>query len=134
MTKNSTLVGVFVKKRRILSFLESLRNDQRIPIRKIYVYTIEGNKGEYLTTFNIADRDQLSMIKGASIIHTKNGCLFTINALNKLVDRDKGNQSGDNRDFEIDWENYRNKLIMTVDGELSISSIKRIEDKGVLLY
>lgn len=133
MSKNMTLVGAFVSKKRILSFLESVRNSLRIPIDNMYVYNIEGNKYEYLVTIKLRNRDDISEVNGGKVIHMKNGSIFSINALNKLIDMEKSDSNVSNEDFELDWEKYKDKLIMLTNNELNIFGLERIIDKNVLL-
>lgn len=132
MTRNSTLVGVFVGRKRILSFIEYVRNELRVPIKRIFIYEIEGNNREYLTTFNIPDRDKLVDINGATVVHSKNGSIFSINALNRLIDREKGNDNIDNNDYQLDWGKYRNKLILMANNELIVSELRRIDPKTLI--
>lgn len=133
MSKNMTLVGAFVNKKRILSFLESVRNSLRIPIDNMYVYNIEGNKYEYLVTIKLRNRDDISEVNGGKVIHMKNGSVFSINALNKLIDMEKSDSNVSNENFELDWEKYKDKLIMLTNNELNIFGLERIIDKNVLL-
>ena len=61
-------------------------------------------------------------------MHVKNGSLFSINALNKLIDREKDDDEKPNNEFVLDWSKYRDKLIIQVNGELRISNLKKIQD------
>ena len=63
-------------------------------------------------------------------MHVKNGCLFSINALNKLIDQEKGDDVPNN-EYLIDWDKYKDKLIVLTNGELSVSNLNKIEDKSV---
>lgn len=132
MTRNSILVGVFVERRGILSFIEYVRNEFKVPIRRIFIYEIEGNRREYLTTFNIPDRGKLVGINGATVVHSKNGSIFSINALNKLIEREKGSDKIDNNDYQLDWDKYGNKLILMANNELIVSELSRIDPKTLI--
>ena len=63
-------------------------------------------------------------------MHVKNGCLFSINALNRLIEKEKGEEVPNN-EYLVDWEKYKDKLIILTGGELSISKLSKIEDKSV---
>ena len=129
MAKNGIIIGTFVKKRKILSFLEDLITNYRIKSDKIFVYNIDTNKFEYLVTFRTFDKEKfIKKLPNASVMHVKNGCLFSINALNKLIDGLKTNESPNN-EYLIDWDEYKDKLIILTGGELSISNLTKIEDK-----
>lgn len=100
----------------------------------MFVYEVEGNKGEYLVTFSATDKDSyLSSIVGASVFHLKNGCIFSINALNKLIDKLNADKKVENEHFEINWDEYRDTLIITRQGEYAIKKITKIKDNSLLL-
>ena len=131
MSTNGIIIGTFVRKNRILSFLETLRAGYGIKLDKVFVYEIDTNKLEYLVTFKTFDKDKfIKKINNATVMHVKNGCLFSINALNKLIDQEKGDDKPNN-EYLIDWEKYKDKLMILTGGELSISKLTKIEDKSV---
>lgn len=129
MNKNGILIGTFVKKNKILSFIETLNNDFKIKTDKIFIHEIDSNKHEYLVTFKTFDKDKfMKELHNATVLHVKNNCLFSINALNKLIDMEKENSLLPNNEFVVDWDKYKNKLIIITNGELSISNVSKIED------
>jgi len=131
MSKNGIIIGTFVKKNKILSFLETLRTLYGIRLDKVFVYEIDTNQYEYLVTFKTFDKDKfIKKIRNATVMHVKNGCLFSINALNKLIDQEKGDDVPNN-EYLIDWGKYKDKLIVLTNGELSVSNLNKIEDKSV---
>ena len=131
MSTNGIIIGTFVRKNKILSFLEALRAGYGIKLDKVFVYEIDTNQLEYLVTFKTFDKDKfIKKINNATVMHVKNGCLFSINALNKLIDQEKGDDKPNN-EYLIDWEKYKDKLIILTGGELSISKLTKIEDKSV---
>lgn len=62
-------------------------------------------------------------------MHVKNGCLFSINALNKLISSEKGDNDIPNKEVVVDLEKYKNKLIILRNNQLNIKKISKIEDK-----
>lgn len=131
MSTNGIIIGTFVKKNKILSFLETLRAGYGIKLDKVFVYDIDTNQSEYLVTFKTFDKDKfIKKISNATVMHVKNGCLFSINALNKLIDKEKGNDKPNN-EYLVDWDKYKDNLIILTNGELSISKLSKIEDKSV---
>ena len=130
MTKQATIIGTFVKKNRILSFIESLKNDFKIGFEKLFIFSIDTNPREYLVTFKTFDKEKfIKNLNNATVMHVKNGCLFSINALNKLIDQEK-DTTQPNNEYIVDWNKYNDKLIIVTNGELSISNITKIEDKS----
>ena len=131
MSTNGIIIGTFVRKNKILSFLETLRAGYGIKLDKVFVYTIDTNQLEYLVTFKTFDKDKfIKKINNATVMHVKNGCLFSINALNKLIEQEKGNDKPNN-EYVVDWDKYKDSLIILTGGELSISKLTKIEDKSV---
>lgn len=132
MEKNKgTIIGTFVKKNKILSFLENINNDFNIKFDKVFIYSIDTNFREYLVTFKTFDKEKfIKNLPNATVMHVKNGCLFSINALNKLIDKEKMYYETPNNEVVVDWDKYKDKLIIITNGELSISNLTKIEDKS----
>ncbi len=129
MISKSVLIGSFVPKNKILSFIENIKNTFNIRFEKIFVYSIESNDKEYLVSFKVKDRKDVTDIENSTILHVKNSCLFSINALNKLINSIKGDDAIDNKDFKIDWNEYKDKLIIVCSNELKIHKINKLENK-----
>jgi hypothetical protein len=131
MSVNGIIIGTFVKKNKILSFLEVLMMVYKIKLEKVYVYNIDTNKSEYLVTFKTFDKDRfIKNLPNSTVMHVKNGCLFSINALNKLIEKENSNCDTPNNEFLVDWGKYKDKLIILTNGELSISNLTKVEDKS----
>ena len=129
MSTKGIIIATFVRKNKILSFLERLRNEFKIGLSRVFVYQVDTNTSEYLVTFKAFDRNEyIGKIENATVMHVKNGSLFSINALNKLIDREKDDDEKPNNEFVLDWSKYRDKLIIQVNGELRISNLKKIQD------
>ena len=95
------------------------------------MYSIESNDKEYLVTFKTYDKDKaIKELASSKVMHVKNGCIFSINALNKLIEQEY--TVGDKKPYneiEIDWDEYENKLIVLTNGNLNIVNLSKIEDK-----
>ena len=131
MLKKGVIIGSFVNKSKILSFLELLKNGFKINLDKVYVYNINSNDKEYLVTFKTYDKDRfVKKLFGTTIMHVKNGCLFSINAINKLIEQvyNPTNEKPYN-EVEVTWDLYKDKLIILTNGELNIKELSKIEDK-----
>lgn len=121
-----SIVGVYVQKPRILSFIETLRYKYKVKYKNIRIYELERNNKEYLVSIKTYDKDRIAAELRCSVFHIKHGCLFSINGLNKLIEKDCGNKK--DLDCQINWEDYTDKLIVTQADELSVSTIKKVED------
>ena len=132
MSTNGIIIGTFVKKNKILSFLETLKHGFKVNLDKVFVYSIDTNKYEYLVTFKTYDKERfIKNLSNATVMHVKNGCLFSINALNKLIEKENSDSDKPNNEYLIDWDKYRDKLIIQTNGELSLSNLSKIEDFSI---
>lgn len=132
MSTNGIIIGTFVKKYKILSFLETLKHGFKVNLNKVFVYSIDTNKLEYLVTFKTYDKERfIKNLSNATVMHVKNGCLFSINALNKLIEKENSDSDKPNNEYLIDWDKYKDKLIIQTNGELSLSNLSRIEDFSI---
>jgi hypothetical protein len=129
--KKGVIIGTFVEKNKILSFLEMLKNKFYVNYDKIFVYTMSSNEKEYLVTFKTYNKDRfIKKLYGSTIMHVKNGCLFSINALNKLIETDYNfKEEKPYNEIEINWDEYKDKLIILTNGNLNINNLSKIEDK-----
>lgn len=129
--KKGVIIGTFVAKNRVLSFLEMLKYKFGVKFDKTFVYEINTNNKEYLVTFKTYDKDKfINKLSGSTILHVKNGCLFSINALNRLIEMEHDvTDEKPYNEIEIDWDFYKDKLIIITNGNLNINSLSKIEDK-----
>ena len=132
MSVNGIIIGTFVKKNKILSFLETLKHGFKVNLDKVFIYSIDTNKYEYLVTFKTYDKERfIKNLSNATVMHVKNGCLFSINALNKLIEKENSDSDKPNNEYLIDWDKYKDKLIIQTNGELSWSNLSKIEDFSI---
>ena len=132
MSVNGIIIGTFVKKNKILSFLETLKYKFNVNLDKVFVYLIDTNKYEYLVTFKTYNKEKyIKNLSNATVMHVKNGCLFSINALNKLIEKENSDSDKPNNEYLIDWDKYKDKLIIKTNGELSLSNLSKIEDFSI---
>lgn len=132
MNKN-ILLASFIFPERIEWFLDYLETKFSIPKEKVFVFEDLDDKSKVIVTFkfvvSVTKRtDFRSLFPNAILIHKKGNCIYTINALNKLIeeisDADDGNI--DHKSVRINWEDYQGKLMLINDNKLKISNIKRL--------
>lgn len=127
MITKGFLIGTFIKKDKILSFLELLNTRYNIQYDKIFVFSIKTNENEYLVTFKSLNKELfLKNIPNSTVMHVKNGSLFSINALNKLIENENGSAD---KNYQVNWDFYKDKLIILTNGVLSIDDLNKIDDK-----
>lgn len=130
MQKKTILLATFVEPQYLEKFLNKLF--KRFSIKKQSVFVYETNEEDYLLTYRIfLNIDQKIDIrkefKKTLQIHKKGLTFFTINALNKLIEKEFNLSPGniDYKSHEVNWANYENKLILIKNGELDILNLKR---------
>jgi hypothetical protein len=64
----------------------------------------------------------------AILIHKKGTAIYTINALNKLIESISGAEVGntDYKSVKINWDEYQDKMILLNGKDLAIYNIERI--------
>ena len=133
-SKKEVLIGTFVNKHKILSFIEKVKNLTKMNTDKIYVFIIEGNSNEYLVTFkSYSNKGLINKLYNSTVLHVKNGCLFSINALNEMIKEEKGDTIQNHKYYLIDWSKFKNKLMIMTSGKLRLYNISKIEDITVFL-
>jgi len=122
----------FVLNEKVESFKRYLNKRFKITEDKLFIYSIEEETDKKIVTFRIYLRDgkkinTSSFFPITIIVHKKGECLYTINALNKLIEKETGSEKGNinYRDHQIDWDKYQGKILIVKSGELSIMNINR---------
>lgn len=130
--KKNTLIASFIYKDRIDWFNEYLMVNYNIQKSQIYVFETN-DEYRYMVTFKLVSNvgvkiDFKSAFPNATIVHKKKNTIYSINALNKLIEETSEVSLGniDYKSIKIDWLKYENKLILMRNDELVISDIKRI--------
>ena len=80
--------------------------------RKIFVLKLEPSK-ELVISYNIIPANENSFLPNTIMVHRKkeSNTMYTINALNRLISDLNGGVV--DKSFQIDWDIYRNSVILT---------------------
>lgn len=91
---------------------------------KIFIFANENNLRELYLTFNVKKIEQNNRFKGTISIHRKKqtNTLYTLNAMNRLIE-DENNGVYD-KSFQLNWDLYRNSIILTNDIGVKIIPLK----------
>ncbi len=114
---NNKLFCTFTTLDELDSLVENLQSKYTIMYNKMFVLHVKSND-EYVVTYNV-DQGNVSTIPDNTIlVHRKkdSNTLYTINALNELIKRLNGGVV-DPR-FRIDWQHYKNTILLTQQNEL----------------
>jgi len=115
---NNKLFCTFTDLEGLDVLIENITTKYDIIYNKLFVLEIVG-KDEYVVTYNV-DQTNLNAIPDNTIlVHRKkeSNTLYTINALNELI---KGLNGGivDTK-FRVDWQHYRNCVLLTQHNDLN---------------
>jgi|TARA_R110000796_G_scaffold77983_5_gene174234 hypothetical protein len=127
---NNKLLCTFVPVGEIDSFIEDLTSRYNIMYNKVFILSVRDSQ-EYACTYNIEQPDIDNIPPNTISVHRKkeSNTLYTINALNELI-KTLNNGVVDTR-FRIDWQHYRNTVLLTTQGELKFLRTKIYEIKNV---
>lgn len=132
MERKASLIGIFIKTYKLLSLLEILRYSFNVNLDKIRIYRFQDKNDEYLVTLQTYDKETfLKNIEGSKVLHCKNGCFFSINALNKMIEDECGHAD---KTYEVNWDSYRNHLIILTNGILSMNKLILLDDKCSAIF
>jgi len=110
------LLCTFAHRNNLDIVIEYIKQNFEIPENRIFVFADEESKNELYCTFNAEDSGYRG--KNTISIHRKKetNTLYTVNALNAVV---KACNNGVlDKSFIIDWNRYKNSLLLTAEDEL----------------
>jgi hypothetical protein len=83
---------------------------------KMFVLYVKSTD-EYVVTYNVEQGNVDSIPLNTILVHRKkeSNVLYTVNALNELIK--KLNNGIVDKNFRIDWQHYRNSILITNQGE-----------------
>jgi hypothetical protein len=126
------LLGTFVTKEKLDTLYKKLEDFYSIKKEETFLFSIMGEENLLVTFKMNNDKDfKLELknkIKNTVQIHKKGNCFYTINALNKLIEKDFELSEGnvDYKSFKVDWEKYQNKILLINNNVLKIQEIKKV--------
>ena len=114
---NNKLFCTFTDLEGLDVLIENIKAKYDIIYNKIFVLEVVG-KDEYVVTYNVDQTNLNSIPDNTILVHRKkeSNTLYTINALNELIKKLNGGVV-DTR-YRIDWQHYRNCILLTKHNEL----------------
>ena len=114
---NNKLFCTFTTLEDIDDLVYSIQSKYTVMYNKIFVLEVKNNN-EYVLTYNIEMANIASIPENTILVHRKkeSNTLYTINALNELIKSLNGGVV-DTR-FQIDWQHYKNTILLTQQNEL----------------
>ena len=120
---NNKLFCTFVPLDGVDSFIEVISSQYTILYNKIFVLHIKSND-EYVCTYNVDQPNVNNIPDNTILVHRKkeSNTLYTINALNELIK--SLNEGIVDTNFRIDWQHYKNTVMLTQQGDLKLLRTK----------
>lgn len=118
------LFCTFSTKDRLDEVLDIIKREYVIMYDKIFVLESE-DSDEYLCTYNIEVQDTTTkVLPNTILLHRKkeSNTLYTINSLNLLIK--SLNEGVLDTSFRVDWQNYKNTVLLTQGNDLRKLSTK----------
>ena len=125
---DTLLLATFCKARNVKSTIDLITDSFEVVGGKIFILQDESDRYKKILTYNIVKDEVVfsDVIKNTISLHRKKevNSLYTLNALNEVV-KIQNNGVLDSK-FSVEWEDYRNTLLVTYkeeDGEQKLSRI-----------
>jgi hypothetical protein len=115
---NNKLFCTFTTLEHLDDLIQNITSQYVIIYNKMFVLEIVGSD-EYVVTYNVDQGNVHSIPDNTILVHRKkeSNTLYTINALNELIK--KLNNGVVDTKFKVDWQHYRNCVLLTQHNELN---------------
>ena len=114
---NNRLFATFTQQDLIEGLINELSSIYSIMYKKMFVLFIKSTN-EYVITYNVEQGNINTIPENTILVHRKkeSNTLYTINALNDLIK--KLNNGEVDPTYKIEWQNYKNCVLLTQQGEV----------------
>jgi hypothetical protein len=115
---NNKLFCTFTDLEGLDVLIEEIQSKYTIIYNKMFVLEIVG-KDEYVVTYNVDQGNVQTIPENTILVHRKkeSNTLYTINALNELIKKLNGGVVDTN--YKVDWQHYRNCVLLTQHNDLN---------------
>ena len=115
---NNKLFCTFTDLEGLDTLIEEIQSKYTIIYNKMFVLEIVG-KDEYVVTYNVDQGNVQTIPENTILVHRKkeSNTLYTINALNELIKKLNGGVV--DTSYKIDWQHYRNCVLLTQHNDLN---------------
>ena len=115
---NNKLFCTFTDLDGLDALIEDIQSKYTIIYNKMFVLEIVG-KDEYVVTYNVDQGNIQTIPENTILVHRKkeSNTLYTINALNELIKKLNGGVV--DTKYQIDWQHYRNCVLLTQHNDLN---------------
>lgn len=118
------LLCTFSSEREYRDTISTITKSYTLPDKKLFVFRDGKDPNSILITYNVFIEDQFTKLKSTISVHRKKitNTLYTLNAMNRIIEEENGGVW--NKSYQLDWELYKNCLIITTDVGYKIIDIK----------
>jgi len=115
---NNKLFCTFTDLDGLEDLISEIKSKYDIIYNKLFVLEIIG-KDEFVITYNVDQTNLSSIPDNTILVHRKkeSNTLYTINALNELIKKLNGGVV--DTKYQVDWQHYRNCILLTQHNELN---------------
>ena len=115
---NNKLFCTFTDLDGLDALIEDIQSKYTIIYNKMFVLEIVG-KDEYVVTYNVDQGNVQTIPENTILVHRKkeSNTLYTINALNELIKKLNGGVV--DTSYKVDWQHYRNCVLLTQHNDLN---------------
>ena len=115
---NNKLFCTFTDLDNLDELLEEIKSKYTIIYNKLFVLEIVG-KDEFVITYNVDQGNVHTIPENTILVHRKkeSNTLYTINALNELIKKLNGGVVDSS--YQVDWQHYKNCILLTQHNELN---------------
>ena len=114
---NNKLFCTFTDLDHLDPLVEEITSKYTIIYNKMFVLEIVG-KDEFVVTYNVEQGNVHTIPENTILVHRKkeSNSLYSINALNELIKKLNGGVV--DTSYKVDWQHYRNCILLTQHNEL----------------
>ena len=128
---DTLLLATFCKARNVRTTIDLISDSFEVGGGKIFILQDESDRYKKILTYNIV-KDEIvfsDVIKNTISLHRKKevNSLYTLNALNEVV-KIQNNGVLDAK-FSVEWEEFRNTLLVTYKEEDGEQKIRRVDTR-----
>jgi hypothetical protein len=123
--KNKQLLCTFTNSKDYNNTIREIKDFYGVINGKIFLLCNVNNPKELYATYNIELKDNTpNRFRNTISVHRKKdtNTLYTLNAMNKLIAEENGGVF--DKTFQLDWNLYKNSIILTGDVSVKIISVK----------
>jgi hypothetical protein len=128
LTREKQLLCTFTNNGDYSLLLSKISNFYTILEHKLFIFANVTNLKEYYLTYNVDCRNTtVGKFPNTISIHRKKmyNTLYTLNGMNRLI-TDENNGVFD-KTYQLNWELYRNSLILTTDIGVKVVGLKLVD-------